>query len=224
MESEFAGLSLDKEEEEILQVQDDSNPVSEEEILSLVGCFLTASIIHYTAMKITMANLWHPVRGVQIRDLGEKRFKNKYSYVRFQYERLTLFCFYCGRLGHNDSFCEAKMEAGVEVNELGWDVSLRAQSRRAQAISSVWLREEGGSEGGANKRSACRGNRDWGCVKNFKGIVDPILGFNLKGNRLSLQTERKRVPFADSQTAMEHDLENEMIIGEEGKKRVREDI
>ncbi|KAA3462270.1 reverse transcriptase [Gossypium australe] len=26
-------------------------------------------------MKSTMANLWHPVRGVQIRDLGEKRFK-----------------------------------------------------------------------------------------------------------------------------------------------------
>ncbi|MBA0550556.1 hypothetical protein Golob_021494, partial [Gossypium lobatum] len=72
MESEFVGLSLDEEEEEILQVQNDSDPVSEEEILSLVGCFLTASIIHYAAMKSTMANLWHPVRGVQIRDLGEK--------------------------------------------------------------------------------------------------------------------------------------------------------
>ncbi|MFQ6629891.1 hypothetical protein Gotur_007183, partial [Gossypium turneri] len=52
MESELAGLSLDEEEEEILQSQ--------------------ASIIHYPAMKSTMANLWHPVRGVQIRDLGEK--------------------------------------------------------------------------------------------------------------------------------------------------------
>ncbi|MBA0676552.1 hypothetical protein Goari_018026, partial [Gossypium aridum] len=72
MESEFAGLSLNEEEEEILQVQNDLYPVSEEEILSLVGYFLTASIIHYAAMKSTMANLWHPVRGVQIRDLGEK--------------------------------------------------------------------------------------------------------------------------------------------------------
>ncbi|MBA0670187.1 hypothetical protein Goklo_029199 [Gossypium klotzschianum] len=37
MESEFAGLSLDEEEEEeILQVQNDSDPVSEEEILSLL--------------------------------------------------------------------------------------------------------------------------------------------------------------------------------------------
>ncbi|KAH1063493.1 hypothetical protein J1N35_028480 [Gossypium stocksii] len=27
-------------------------------------------------MKSTMANLWHPVRGVQIQDLGEKREEN----------------------------------------------------------------------------------------------------------------------------------------------------
>ncbi|MBA0789020.1 hypothetical protein Gotri_006729 [Gossypium trilobum] len=82
MESEFAGLSLDDDEEEILQAQGDSDSVNNEEFFSLVGCFLTASIIHYPAMKSTMANLWHLVKGVQIRDLGEKRFK---------YERLTLF-------------------------------------------------------------------------------------------------------------------------------------
>ncbi|MBA0813054.1 hypothetical protein Gohar_026938 [Gossypium harknessii] len=100
MESIFSGLSLDDDDEEILQAQGDTESVSEEEFLSLVRCFLTVSIIHYPAMKSTMANLWHPVKGVQIRDLGEK--------------------------GHNDSFCEAKMEAGVEVDEMGWDLSLRA--------------------------------------------------------------------------------------------------
>ncbi|MBA0701695.1 hypothetical protein Goari_020339, partial [Gossypium aridum] len=262
MESKFAGLSLDEEEEEILQVQDDSVPVSEEEILSLVGCFLTASIIHYQGMKSTMANLWHPVRGVQIRDLGEKRYLFKFFHIIdmervingapwtfnnhmlifhklqggedplkvplvsspfwvqvhgvpiwFYSENLAMqlgnfigiFQDYDGsslgkenmnfmrirvqvdiqrplrRKNHNDSFCEAKMEVGAEVNELGWDLSLRAPSRRAQAMSSVWLREEGGSEGGMNKRGTFRGNRDW-------------------------------------DIAMEHDLENEMIIGEEGKK------
>ncbi|MFQ6629936.1 hypothetical protein Gotur_008149 [Gossypium turneri] len=72
MESDFAGLTLDEEEEAILRVQVDSDSVREEEALSLVGCFLTATIIHYPAMKRTMANLWHPVRGVQIRDLGKK--------------------------------------------------------------------------------------------------------------------------------------------------------
>lgn len=38
------------------------------------------------------------------------------------------------------------MALGVEIAELGWDLSLRAQSRRALAMNSVWLREEG--EGG----------------------------------------------------------------------------
>ncbi|KAG8486545.1 hypothetical protein CXB51_020029 [Gossypium anomalum] len=72
MELEFAGLTLDEEEGAVLQIQDDPNSIREEEVLNLVGCFLTASIIHFLAMKSTMANLWHPVRGVQIRDMGEK--------------------------------------------------------------------------------------------------------------------------------------------------------
>lgn len=43
----------------------------------------------------------------------------KCSYVRFKYERLSLFCFYCGRLGHSDFFCETKMEFGVEIAKIG---------------------------------------------------------------------------------------------------------
>ncbi|MBA0692982.1 hypothetical protein Goari_010501 [Gossypium aridum] len=81
MELEFAGLSLDEEEEEILRVQVDSNLVSEEEALSLVGCFLIAGIIYYPTMKSTMANLWHPVKGVQIRDLGGKRYLFKFFHI-----------------------------------------------------------------------------------------------------------------------------------------------
>ncbi|XP_016706873.1 uncharacterized protein [Gossypium hirsutum] len=148
-----------------------------------------------------MANLWHPVRGGQIRDLGEEKihdipfgffsehlavqlgkfigvfmeydssklgkencnfmrvrvqvdirrplrrkkqlmFNGQCSYVLFKYERLSLFCFYCGHLVHIDSFCEAKMTLGVEVAEMGWDLTLRDQSRRALAMKIVWLRDE----------------------------------------------------------------------------------
>ncbi|MBA0818690.1 hypothetical protein Gohar_021848 [Gossypium harknessii] len=70
-------------------------------------------------------------------------FGGKCSYVNFKYERLSLFCFYCGRLGHNDSFCEERLNLGVEIAEMGWDLSLRAQSRRSLAMNSIWLREEG---------------------------------------------------------------------------------
>ncbi|MBA0609636.1 hypothetical protein Godav_021652, partial [Gossypium davidsonii] len=73
METEFAGLSLEEEEDEILQVQTEAGTDRETKVLRLVGCFLTASIVHFPAMRSTMANLWHPVKGVQIRDLGEKK-------------------------------------------------------------------------------------------------------------------------------------------------------
>ncbi|MBA0762033.1 hypothetical protein Gotri_024592 [Gossypium trilobum] len=74
METDFAGLTLEEEEYEILQIQTDAGTNGDVEILQLVGCFLTASIVHFPVMRSTMANLWHPVRGVQIRDLGEKRY------------------------------------------------------------------------------------------------------------------------------------------------------
>lgn len=166
-------------------------------------------------MRITVqVDVRHPLKRKK-----QVMFKNKCSYVRFKYERLTLFCFYCGRLGHSDSFCEEKMEARVEVDVMGWDLSLRAQSRRAQAMRSVWLREEGGSGGGMSG-----GNNERGNVGTFTGSVDPILGFNLEGNGFSSQIERVR-PLNDySQMAIEQELENEMIIGEEGKKRGRKDI
>ncbi|MBA0649051.1 hypothetical protein Goklo_016663 [Gossypium klotzschianum] len=217
MESDFAGLILDEEEEAILRVQVDSDSVREEEALSLVRCFLTASIIHHPAMKRTMANLWHPVRGVQIRDLGEKRFK---------YERLTLFCFYCGRLGYSDSFCDAKIEACVEITEMGWDLSLRAQSRRAQAMNSVWLREEGGIVNRNSKSDDSKGNSGWGGVKRFEcdKDIDPVLGFNLEGKRDPLQLEKDKILLDQIQMTMDHDLENEVVIGEEGKKRARGDF
>ncbi|MBA0838653.1 hypothetical protein Goarm_004453 [Gossypium armourianum] len=66
MEDELVGLTLNEEEDAILQVQLEPNTERGEEIFRLVGCFLAASIIHFPAMKNTMTNLWHPVKGVHI--------------------------------------------------------------------------------------------------------------------------------------------------------------
>ncbi|KAK5832853.1 hypothetical protein PVK06_016656 [Gossypium arboreum] len=241
MESDFARLTLNEEEETILQIPSFPITEREEQEFHLVGCFLTSSVIHFPVRMSTMANLWHPIRGVRILDLGEKRFLfqffhsidmervlkgspwtfnnhllllhalkwgedplkvplvlspfwvqihdvpvgffyealakklsdfigtfmeydganmgkgyqnflrvkiqldvryplkrkkqilfyGKRSYVKFKNERLMLFCFYCGRLGHSDSFCEARMIFGAETTEMGWDLSIRVQTRRA---------------------------------------------------------------------------------------------
>ncbi|MBA0613705.1 hypothetical protein Godav_014084, partial [Gossypium davidsonii] len=72
-ETELAQLSInEEEEEELLQIQDDLQPHTDVSNYQLVGCFLIASIINFSAMKSTLANLWHPICGVQIRELGEK--------------------------------------------------------------------------------------------------------------------------------------------------------
>ncbi|MBA0880148.1 hypothetical protein Goshw_004099 [Gossypium schwendimanii] len=66
MEDELAQLSINKEEEDAIHIQIDPGSERGGEIFQLVDCFLTASIIHFPPMKSTMANLWHPVRGVPI--------------------------------------------------------------------------------------------------------------------------------------------------------------
>ncbi|KAL1152795.1 hypothetical protein V6Z11_A09G133500 [Gossypium hirsutum] len=58
MENALAQLSINEEEHEIIQIQPDLSREEEGESFLLVGCFLTANIIHFPAMKSTLANLW----------------------------------------------------------------------------------------------------------------------------------------------------------------------
>ncbi|MBA0856483.1 hypothetical protein Goshw_029176, partial [Gossypium schwendimanii] len=127
---------------------------------------------------------------------------------------------------HSDSFCEVKMKAGVEITEIGWDLSLHVQSKRAQAMSSVWLMEEGGIVGRNSRSDDSRGNNGWGGVKRFECDKDiyPVLGFNLEGKRDPLRLEKDKILLDQIQTTMDHDLENEVVIGEERKKKARGDI
>ncbi|KAH1072285.1 hypothetical protein J1N35_024613 [Gossypium stocksii] len=59
-------------------------------------------------------------------------------------------------LGHSNSFCQARMALGVEVAEMGWDLTLKAQSRQAMAMNSVWLKK--GGEGVKNGNNYGRWN------------------------------------------------------------------
>ncbi|MBA0614468.1 hypothetical protein Godav_014763 [Gossypium davidsonii] len=69
----------------------------------------------------------------------------KQFYAKFQYEKLTLFCFLCGRLSHSDNFCSLRIRSKGQELELRWDVYLKVQDRRATISTSVWLREDYGS-------------------------------------------------------------------------------
>ncbi|XP_039025770.1 uncharacterized protein LOC120159196 [Hibiscus syriacus] len=64
-------------------------------------------------------------------------------YVRFEYEKLTVFCFLCGKLGLGESYCPQRLNNINQNINLEWDASLRAPPRRAAQPQSRWLREEG---------------------------------------------------------------------------------
>lgn len=108
------------------------------QLVNFVGSFL-----EYDASNLGKENRNYIQVRVQIdvrRPLKRKKqimYRGSCTYVKFKYEQLSLFCFYCGRLGHSDSICEGKMALGVEVAKLGWDLSLKAQSRRALSMNSV---------------------------------------------------------------------------------------
>ncbi|MBA0715697.1 hypothetical protein Golax_014583 [Gossypium laxum] len=131
MEKDLADLSLDDEEEEILQAHGQIGSVVEDTKFCLVGCFLTASVIHFPTMRNTMTNLWHLVKGgfrseAMARQLSD--FLGKF--VKYDNAR------------HDDSFCSARMPLRVEIAMMGWDLSLRAQSKRALTMNIIWLKEE----------------------------------------------------------------------------------
>ncbi|PPD87007.1 hypothetical protein GOBAR_DD16080 [Gossypium barbadense] len=116
------------------------------------------------------------------------------------------------------------MLIGVEIAEMGWDLSIRARSRRALSMNSVWLREEGeGAVGGIleGNRGCARGLQRMERNKSSGKIVDPILGFNVEGDTLCEDEKQVNSLMDHGQYAMEHGLEDEAFVGEKGKKRAR---
>ncbi|GAU38028.1 hypothetical protein TSUD_395880 [Trifolium subterraneum] len=68
--------------------------------------------------------------------------------VIFKYERLSLFCFVCGVIGHSDNKCEVKYAMERDYGSRGWSNEIKAEVRRpGDRVESRWLREERSSMG-----------------------------------------------------------------------------
>ncbi|MBA0659342.1 hypothetical protein Goklo_011489 [Gossypium klotzschianum] len=72
MEEGLANLNLLDEEEDAFH--EEATVVDQNYQFCLVGLCLTDSVVHFPSLCNTMADLWHPIGGICILDLGDKRF------------------------------------------------------------------------------------------------------------------------------------------------------
>lgn len=81
-------------------------------------------------------------KGHQVRKTG-----GAWCPVVFRYERLGMFCFVCGCLGHTEQKCEVLFAKDHDDGSRDWGVELRADLRRVETgPGAQWLKEERGGK------------------------------------------------------------------------------
>ncbi|MBA0729623.1 hypothetical protein Golax_020346, partial [Gossypium laxum] len=136
----------------------------------LVGRCLTDSVVHFPSLRNAMADLWHPIRGICITDLGKTALELNLMEFWIQVHKLPpglmtelmakQFGDFCGKfleydtsipsLGHKKYMhirvfldVSAPLKLRIEPSKIvfGWDLSLRAVVRHRNTAMSRWLRE-----------------------------------------------------------------------------------
>ncbi|MBA0576546.1 hypothetical protein Golob_023975 [Gossypium lobatum] len=80
MEADLENLNLEDEEEEPILCTRNKITIKNGHQVCLVGKALIDCVIHFPALKRTLADLWHPLGGVITSDLGDKRYIFKFFY------------------------------------------------------------------------------------------------------------------------------------------------
>ncbi|XP_048234331.1 uncharacterized protein LOC125370919 [Ricinus communis] len=142
--------------------------------------------------------------------------------LEFNYERLGIACFICGRVGHSDKFYRCLLEFENIVYKLSKEV--RAPPRRSQIASAgeIWLRDGGrGGRGSEWKNPYDYGNSairvDSPTENDTINLKEIFKGGDYASN-LGLDG-RKNLDFEDS-----GGLDKERVIFIEGKRRKMDEV
>ncbi|MBA0793111.1 hypothetical protein Gohar_017543 [Gossypium harknessii] len=71
MEEELASLNIIDEEEVVFRAE--ASVLEDDYKLCMVGRCLIDCVAHFPSLRNTMTDLWHPIGGISISDLSEKR-------------------------------------------------------------------------------------------------------------------------------------------------------
>ncbi|MBA0810821.1 hypothetical protein Gohar_002779, partial [Gossypium harknessii] len=123
MEDELANLSLVNDEEE--KIQEEVAAVESISQFCLVGHCLTDSVVHFPSLRNTMADLWHPIRGICITDIGENMLELNFTEFWIQVHELPPGLMSESMAKQLGNFCGKFLEYDIAILFLGQKTYMR---------------------------------------------------------------------------------------------------
>lgn len=111
-----------------------------------IGQFIEADSRNFNGLLRNYVRIWVyiDIRALLKQNMKIQKADEEWMTASFQFECLHTFCFYCGILGHSDQVCEKLYDSSLPRSEFRYDISLRANPRRASGVdSSKWIRQGG---------------------------------------------------------------------------------
>lgn len=97
---------------------------------------------NYVRIKVAI-NVNKPLKS----QMRIKKAGGEWMWIKFKYERLPSFCFYCGLLGHSEKFCVKLFDVEGNQGPRKYDASLRAPMKKQMNVgSNQWLRNSDGKK------------------------------------------------------------------------------
>jgi hypothetical protein len=119
--------------------------------------------------------------------------------LQFKYEKLGIFCFRCGIIGHTENFCAKNFEEGAAEDVAEWGPTLKADTRRnAGGKGNRWLRN--GKELGQTSNNEVNQEEDVvtadegiNGVVNIDNVVRTVIVQTIRDNQL-ITTNTQTLP------------------------------